>query len=149
MVDRATDEEPQVAAVVDEPADERDPGRAVGCRERLEERPGLLPVRRAEQLVHLLQRDRAVGKRDDHIEHALGVAQRALRVPRDHLERRPVGTQVLLLDDLGELRDHAFVGDAPEVEALCPRDDRGRDALRFSRREDEDRVRRRLLERLQ
>jgi len=73
----------------------------------------------------------------------------ALRVARDRLQRGRLASQTLLLADLRELRDDALVRDPTEVEALRARDDRRRDLPGFGRREHEDRVRRRLLQRLQ
>ena len=55
----------------------------------------------------------------------------------------------LAVGDLGEPVSHLGVGEAPEVEALAAGEDRRRDLVPFRRREDEDGVRRRLLERLQ
>ena len=44
MLDRATDEETEIATVVDEASDELDPLCAVRSRERVEEGRGLLPI---------------------------------------------------------------------------------------------------------
>ena len=149
MVERATNEEPQVASLVDETAHEAHAGRAVVRRKGVEERAGLLPFRDAEQLVDILDLHRPVGEGRDHVEDALRVAERALRVPRDRLERGGLALELLLLADRGELFDHPRVRDAAEVEALRARDDRAWDLPRLGRREHEDRVGRRLLERLQ
>src|SRR5688572_15769335 len=99
MVDRATYKETKVAPVVDEAADERDGFRTVRRREGVEESGGLLPVRSPEQVVDLFQRDGAIGERDDHVEHALRVAEGALRVPGDRVERGGIRADLLLLDD--------------------------------------------------
>src|SRR5439155_17600634 len=149
VFDRAADKETEVASVVDEAADELHALRSIRSGERIKKRRGLLPVRRAEQVVDFLQRDGSIGERDDHVQHALGIAKGALRVARDRIERSWIGAELLLLDDVRELRDHALVRNAAEVEALRARNDRGRDLLRLGRRQDEHRVRRWLLERLQ
>src|SRR5512132_123493 len=118
VVDGALHEEAEVTPLIDESADQAHAGGAVVRRERVEERRGLLPFGHAEQLVDVRELHAALGERRDHVENALRVPQRALRVPRDRLERRGLGFQALLLADLRELRDNALVRDAPEVEAL-------------------------------
>ena len=70
-------------------------------------------------------------------------------MPRDRLERGGLAGDLLLLEDPSQLRDDPLVRNAPEIEALGPRDDRRGDLARLGGREDEDGVRRRLLERLQ
>lgn len=55
----------------------------------------------------------------------------------------------LAVGDLGEPVRDLGIGEAPEVEALAAGEDRRRDLVPLRRRQDEDGVRRRLLERLQ
>ncbi len=74
----------------------------------------------------------------------LPVALRAIE-----LERLARAGYLLLLADVGEPVDGRFEGDATEVEALAAGADGRGYLVRFRRREDEDDVRRRLLERLQ
>ncbi len=149
MIHRATHEQAQVAAVVHERAHEADGLRRVVHGDRVEQRARLLPVSRTEQLVHVLDADLALGERRDLVEDALGVTERALGVARDRLERRRLNLHLLFLRDHRELLDHRLVRDPAEVEPLRPGHDRGRDLLRFGRREHENDVRRRLLEGLQ
>src|SRR5205085_1367480 len=86
---------------------------------------------------------------DELVERAERVAEASRGGPRDRRDR-PVGDLDLLarsdpLDDLGDLLERG----ATEVEALATVDDRRHHLVRLGRREDESRVRRRLLERLQ
>src|SRR5437667_1143277 len=107
------------------------------------------PFGHAEELVDVRELHPALGERGDHVEDALRVAQRALRVPSDRLERGRLACQALLLADLRELSDDALVRDPPKVEALRAGHDGRWDLSRFGRRQHEDDVRRRLLERLE
>src|SRR5437667_9877449 len=131
VLDRAAYEESEIPSIVDEAADELHPFGAIRGSERIEEGRGLLPVRRAEEIVDLLQRDGAIGEGDDHIQHAFGISERALRLPCDGIEGRRIGLELLLLDDLPKLRDDSFVRDAAQVEALRARADGRRDLLRL------------------
>src|SRR5438477_5640971 len=119
VLDRAAYEESEIAPIVDETADELHPLGAIHRGERIEEGRGLLPIGRPKKVVDLLQRDGAIGERDDHVQHAFGISERALRLPRDGIERRRIGLELLLLDDPPELRDDSLVRDATQVEALC------------------------------
>src|SRR5438309_782593 len=149
MLDRAANEETQVPPVIDEAANELHTLRAVRGGESVEQGRRLLPVGGTEQVVDLFQGDGPIGEGDDHVEHALSISERPLRVAGDRVECGRVRAELLLLDDLRELRDDPLVRDPPEVEALGAGDDRRRDLLRLRRGEDEHRVRRRLLEGLQ
>src|SRR5256714_4917228 len=149
MLDRATDKEAEIAPVVDETADELHGVRRIRRREHIKERGGLLPIRRAEEVIDFLQRDGSVGESDDHVQHALGIPKGALGVACDRIERGRISVQLLLLDDVRELRDDTFLRDAAEVEALRSRHDGGRDLLRLGRSENEHRVRRGFFEGLQ
>ena len=62
MVDRATDEEPKVAPIVDEACDQRDAFRAVRRGQCIEEGGRFLPVRCPQEVLDLLQRDGPLAK---------------------------------------------------------------------------------------
>ena len=116
-------------------------------------------VERAEQQVrvgdaehgeHVLGRDLAPGVRDELLERAERVAERAGRVPGQQRDARRGRSSIS--SSLGDPRDHGgeLLDRRPaEVEAVAAVDDRRQDLLRLGRREHEDRVRRRLLEGLE
>ena len=62
MLDRAAHEESEVPSVVDEAADELHPFGAIRGRERIEEGRGLLPVRRAEEIIDTVKFRRPLTK---------------------------------------------------------------------------------------
>ena len=129
VIHRPAHEQPQVAPIVDEGAHETDGLRRVVGGERIEQRARLLPVGRAEELVDILDPDLALGEGGDLIEDALRVAEGALRVTRDRLQRGRLDLHLLGLRDRGELLDHHLVRDPAEIEALGPGHDGGRDLL--------------------
>ena len=96
-----------------------------------------------------LGRDRAVRERDALVEDGERVAEAAVGLQRDELERLVVGRHIHLPADVAQPRLNLADGDAAEVETLAARLDRRRDGVRLRRREDEDEVRGRLFERLQ
>jgi len=63
----------EIAPVVDKAADELHALRPIRRASASKSAAGLLPVRCAEKVVDLLQRDAAVGKADDHVQHALRI----------------------------------------------------------------------------
>ena len=75
MVEAASDEEPQVAAVIHQLSDETHARGPVVRGDRVEERARLLPFGDAEELVDVDDADLAIGERADHVEDALGVPQ--------------------------------------------------------------------------
>ncbi len=83
------------------------------------------------------------------LEHRESVAQTAVGAVGDRREGRVVDRDTLTARHLSHLLDHHRDGDPPERVALTARKDRNGEAFGFRGREDENRVRRRLLERLE
>ena len=86
----------------------------------------------------------------DHlVEQALGVPHRALARAGDHAQPGLGHLDLLCLTDAPQPLDHDAHRDALELEPLHPGQDRLRDPLRLGGREQEQHVRRRLLQRLE
>jgi len=79
----------------------------------------------------------------------VGIAHPAVRRARNREERVVAGLHALGIQNLAEKFDERFQADPPEVVPLASRDDRRRHLVRFRRREDEHRMRRRFFERFQ
>ena len=103
----------------------------------------------AQDVERLLQGDRAAGIGGQLVEDADGVAEAAPGRPGDHRERRLGHLDALPRGDAREHAHHLADGRPAEVEALAARQDGGRHLVRLGGGEDEDDVRRRLLEGLQ
>ena len=88
-------------------------------------------------------------ERDRLVEQRERVAERAVALARDQHEALVVGRDALGRADLPEAVHDLRHRDAPEVEALRPGQDGGEHLVRLRGREDEQRVVRRLLQRLQ
>ena len=93
--------------------------------------------------------ERRAAERDGLVEDRERVAHGAVAAAGDEHERVVVGRDALLGADHLELLDDLRDGDAAEVEALRAREDRREHLVRLGRREDEQGVLGRLLERLQ
>src|SRR5262249_42240521 len=132
--------------------------------EAVEVRDGRGPVSRGDGRVHALEQigvdeaenldalglvDPAPRDRGGLVEEREGVPQAPLRRRREEAQRTGSRRDLLGLRDLLELRGDLLDGERAEGEPLAARDDRRRDLVELRRREDEARVRRRLLERLQ
>ena len=139
------------------------------CVHLVEQRQGVgrLPAHdRVEQVDHhgavgqaqhgadLLGRDRGAAVRGGAlgnrlVEQAEAVARRPVRRPRDHRHGIRFDLYALAPGDIGEMANQQVGVDAAEVETLAPRQHRHRDLADLRRGEDELRVGRRLLKRLQ
>ncbi len=136
-------------AAGDDLVGELDETPTVAVGDRVRELVEVVQTDEPEFLTDLLERDGTFGEAHDLIEERVRVAQRAGRLLRDPEERLIVGVDRHLRGDLGELRLHLVNGNEAEVELLAARTDRRRNLVDLRRREDEDDVRRRLLDRLE
>ena len=93
--------------------------------------------------------ERVAAERDRLVEQRQAVAERAVGAAREQDQALVVGRDALAAAHLGKARRDLGHGDAAEVEALRPAQDRRQDLVRLGRGEDEEDVRRRLLERLE
>ena len=94
-----------------------------------------------EDIQHIAFGDFFAAKRDQLIEHRLGVAQAALRSARDRVRGRRLERDLLLPgDELQMLRDQVR-RDAMEIESLAAAQDGRQNFLRLGRGENEFHVR--------
>ena len=115
-------------------------------------RPGGLGAAAAEKLLHRVRRDAALAVGERRVEERQRVPEAPVGRPREEpegigLDR--VGRHLLLLEDPPERLADLGARDRPEVEALAAREDRRGQPPRLRGGEDEDDVRRRLLQGLQ
>ena len=102
-----------------------------------------------EDLAHALCRDCPFGERRALVEDGQRIAHAAVGLYRDHREGLVLGLHLHLCRDVAQAALDLLDSDALEVVALAARLDGRRDLMGLRRRENEDDVRRRLLERLQ
>src|SRR5437762_3441825 len=124
-------------------------GRRVVCDQRRGEGADRRGRGGPEELGDGRRLEPAVAVGDRGVEQRGRVAQRALGPADDHGQRRGLERDLLFAQDALEGVRERVGRDRPEVEALHAREHRGRDVARVGRREHEDDVARRLLERLQ
>ena len=148
-IDDLVEEHPQVAAAVLERVQQRDPRDGVARRERRYEAVHGLGVREAQQLAHRLGLDTATGRGQQLVEDRLRVAHPAGRESGHQGHGLRVGLAAIGRQDPLELPGDLGHGEPPDVEALQPRQDRGRELLRVRRGEHEGHELGRLLERLE
>ncbi len=149
MLGQAAEELGQVVAAPDEPVHEvEQPGAVLRLRlvGRLEEE---VHVHHAEGVAEGVGAEGGADERDGLVEEGEGVAEGAVALACDEHERLSLGLDRLLGADLLQPSYDLRHGDAPEVEPLRPREDRREDLVRLGGGEDEEDVRRRLLQRLQ
>ena len=91
----------------------------------------------------------AIGKRYNLVEHGERVAHTTIGLPRDELQGLGFGFDALLTGDVGQLVGNVLNGDALEVVGLTTAQDGGQDFLLLGRTHHENRVVRRLFQRLQ
>ena len=139
----------EVFAALQELRDEVQHVLAFAFRERRRHAVDPAVADEAEHVLHLRLRDGAVRERDALVEDGERVAEAAVGLERDELERVVVRRRLHLVADAAQPRLDLAHGDAAEIEALAARLDGRRDLVRLGRREEEDDVLRRLLERLQ
>ena len=108
-----------------------------------------LGVGDAEDLEHVVELDLLAAVGDELLERAERVAERAGRRAREHADRGVGRLDALLGGDAAQHAGDLLERRPLEVEAVAAVDDRRRHLVRLGRRQHEDDVRRRLLERLQ
>ncbi len=104
-------------------------------------------ARFSDAFLHVLERD--LRQAAQLVEQGNGVAKPSLHVVRDGAQRGTVDFHVLLVRDVLQAADDVFLADGAELEPLAARLDGGGDLVEFGGGEDEVRVRRRFLERLE
>ena len=139
----------RVAAGLVEPVGRQQRTACIPGGDRVERAEQQVGIRHAEHGEDVVEGDRRSRVRDELLERPERVAERAGRVAGD--ERDGLAAD---LDALGRSHPphdagHLLRRRALEVEAMAAVDDRRQDLVRLGRREHEDRVRRRLLERLE
>ena len=88
-------------------------------------------------------------KRHGLVEGGQRIAECAVPFARDEHEGGIVRLNVLRLTDLPQMDHDLLDGDAPEIEALAPRENRGKNLVRLGRGKDEEGVGRWFFQRLQ
>ena len=114
--------------------------------------PGGLGAAAAQELLHGARPDPSLAVRERRVEQRQRVPEAPVGRAREEPERvglDRVGRHLLLLEDPPERLADLGARDGPEVEALAAREDRRGQAPRLRGGEDEDDVRRRLLQGLQ
>ena len=128
--------------------------RQIALRNVLEQRQDPAAVGEPQHVLHLRRADRrlAIGRaeqRDRLIEQGQPVAHRAFGGAHQQRQRARLDPHPLLGRDLGQMAAQALALDPPEIEALAAREHRDRDLAHLGGGEDEDGLRRRLLEGLE
>ena len=146
---RSSDEPAEVLSLGGELLDEGERAGGVAVDDEVAEPEERLLLDRAEQLEHVLHGDLALGRGGELVERRDGVAVRAARAARDqrerlvgHVDLSPSAMRRSICDELGEARPL-------EDERLAARAHRRQHLGEVGRAEDEDEVRRRLLDQLQ
>ena len=113
--------------------------------QKLKQLRDVLDAGEPDQLAHL-RRAEAGAAGGSLVEDRQRVADAALGVGRDHLERRRLEGDPLLVKHVGQMAGDQLRREPRQREAQAARLHRGRHLLRIGGREDELHVRRRLLE---
>ena len=149
VLDQLRHEAAEIVALLGELLDERERARGVAVDDEVAEPEERLLLDRAEQLQHRLHRDLALGRGGELVERRRRVAERAARRARDERERLRRRVDALALGDARHHGDEILQARPLEDERLAARA-HGRQHLRqVGRAEDEDEMRRRLLDQLQ
>ena len=106
-------------------------------------------VDHVQHLPHGVVGQRLAAERNDLVENALCIPHRTVALARDGEQRGVIGLDLLERADVPQLRDDVVDGDAPEIVALAAGDDGGGKLVGFGGRENEERMRRRFLQRFQ
>ena len=93
--------------------------------------------------------DGGAAQRDDLIEHALGIAERAVPSPRNKVQCVFIDGQSLRGRDRAQIRRDLFGPDPPEIKPLAPGEDGGGNFVDFGCRKYEQHVGGRLFQRLE
>ena len=149
VLDQVEHEAPEVMAALRQLLDVGERTGRVAVDHEVAEAEERLLLDRAEQLEHRLHRDVAAGRGGELVERRLRVAVGAAGTAGDERERLVGDLDAFGVGDQAELADEILQARALEDERLAARAD-GRQHLReVGRAEDEDEVRRRLLDQLQ
>ena len=103
----------------------------------------------SENAEHIRLLDFLAAKRDQLIEHRLGVAQSAIGASRDRVRRRRRERDLLVLRDELQMIGDQIRRNPMKIEALTAAQNCRQNFLRLGRGEDEFHMRRRFLERLE
>ncbi len=131
-IDGLVEQDPGVAAALLEAVEQRDPGRGIAGHQRLDEPIDGLGVGQTEEVADAAFVDRVRRRRQELIEHRLGVAHAPGGKARDEPHGGRVGRPPIGLQDPGELALDLRHGQAPDVVALEARQD-GRAGTRRAR----------------
>ena len=149
MIDQVDDEPADVLALLGELLDLDERARGVAIDDRVAEAEERVLLDPADELEHILHRDRAAGGRGELVERRDGVSERAVRAARDERQGGVRGVDLLALADAAENGDELLQPGSLEDERLAARADGGEDAREIGGAEDEDEVRWGLLDQLQ
>ena len=149
VLEQVVDEPREVLSLVGELLDEGKEAGRVAVDDQVAEAEERLLVDRPEKLEDGLDGDLAVGRGRELVERRDRVAEAPTRAAGDQRERGVRGLDLLPVGDQAqELRQLGEAGPREE-ERLAARAHRGEDLVELGRAEDEDEVRRRLLDQLQ
>jgi hypothetical protein len=138
-----------VAAGLGQPGGGVERGSRVALRDRVDGADQEVRICRAQHGQHVLECDRRARVGDELLQGPERVAEGAGGGPGDQRARLVGNLKALRVGHPPQHGGDLAHGGAPEVEPVAAVHDRGQDLVRLGRGEDEDRVRRRLLERLE
>jgi hypothetical protein len=149
VLDQLRHEPAEIVSLLRELFDERERAGGVAVDDEIAEPEQRLLLDRAEQLQHRLHRDLAFGRSGELVEGRGRVAERSTRRARNERERLRRRVEAFTVGDARHHRDEILQARPLEDERLAARA-YGRQHLRqIGRAEDEDEMRRRLLDQLQ
>ena len=149
VLEQLDDETTDVLALLRKLLDVRERARGIAIDDEVAEPEERLLVDGPEQLEHGLHRDLAAGRGRQLVEGRHGVTEAALGRAANERERRVRCLEALAVGDPPEQRDELRETRAREEERLTARPDGRQHLVERRRAEDEDEVRRRLLDDLQ
>ena len=149
MLEQVGDEPPEIVALLRELLQEDERARRVPVDDEVAQAEEHLVLDRAEQLQHVLDADRAAGRRGQLVECRLGVAEGAAAAARDQGEGRIGHLHPLAVGDPTQLPHEVGQPRPLEDERLAARPHCRRHLLQLGRAEDEEQVGRGLLDQLQ
>ena len=121
----------------------------VAAKERIHQLEGVFVVQDIEVPEHIFITDLRAAESDGLVEDGQGVPHCAVRLLRNDVQGLVVDMDVLLPRDVAQVRHDVGNADAVEVVGLAAGEDRGDDLVLLRRRQDEDGVCRRFLQRLE
>ena len=149
VVDQVDDETADVLSLLGELLDLDEGAGRIAIDDRVAEPEERVLLDPADELEHVLDRDRVPGCGGELIERRDGVSEGAVRAARDECECSVRRVDALAFADAAEHGDELLQPGPLEHECLATRADGGEDAREVGRAEDEDEVRWRLLDQLQ